>query len=95
MLTLLTFYDTTPALGLGTPTTGTIELDEGIARLLGVDRGFYIAACLAFLEFLGDKEVSFVSNTWFIGSIAEAMHSILSTELPCRFGGMRRRVNAL
>lgn len=56
MLTLLTFYDTTPALGLGTPTTGTIELDEGIARLLGVDRGFYIAACLAFLEFLGDKE---------------------------------------
>ncbi|KAG8954559.1 hypothetical protein FRC00_005813 [Tulasnella sp. 408] len=56
MLTLLTFYDTTPALRLGTPTTGTIELDEGIARLLGVDRGFYIAACLAFLEFLGDKE---------------------------------------
>ncbi|KAG9015974.1 hypothetical protein FRB90_003985 [Tulasnella sp. 427] len=56
MLTLLTFYDTTPALRLGTPTTGTIELDEGIARLLGVDRGFYIAACLAYLEFLGDKE---------------------------------------
>ncbi|KAG8899406.1 hypothetical protein FRB99_006751 [Tulasnella sp. 403] len=56
LLTLLTFHDTTPALRLGTPTSGTLELDEGIARILGVDRGFYIAIALAFLEFQSDKE---------------------------------------
>lgn len=57
MLTLLTFYETTPTFTMGSPTSGIVELDEGIARLLGVDRGFYIAVCLAFLQFLEDKQV--------------------------------------
>lgn len=57
MLTLLTFHDTTPTFTLGAPTSGLIEMDDGITRLLGVDRGFYVAVCLAFLQFLEDKEV--------------------------------------
>ncbi|KAG9028478.1 hypothetical protein FRB95_006420 [Tulasnella sp. JGI-2019a] len=56
MLTLLTFHDTTPTFTLGSPTSGMLELDDGIARLLGVDRGFYVAVCLAFLQFLEDKQ---------------------------------------
>lgn len=57
MLTLVTFHDTTPTFTLGSPTSGMLELDDGIARLLGVDRGFYVAVCLAFLQFLEDKQV--------------------------------------
>ncbi|KAG8873131.1 hypothetical protein FRB97_007000 [Tulasnella sp. 331] len=56
MLTLITFHDTTPTFSLGSHTSGVIELDDGIARILGVDKGFYIAVTLAFLQFLEDKQ---------------------------------------
>ncbi|KAG8931512.1 hypothetical protein FRC02_002637 [Tulasnella sp. 418] len=51
---ILRFHDTTPVLSVRT--TGVIELDEGVARVLGVDLSFYIAMALAFLEYLSDKE---------------------------------------
>jgi len=54
---LVVFHDTTPL--IGNRTTGIIEVDEGIASVLGVDRSFYICIALAFWDFLADKEVRF------------------------------------
>ncbi len=73
MLTLATFYDTTPPLSFGSLTSGVLELDDGLARLLGVDKGFYIAVALAYLEFLNDKEVCFWGFPWVQPGSAKLM----------------------
>ena len=55
---MLTFTDTTPLL-IGTgATSGTIELDHGVARALGVEPSWWIAVALAYIEFLDERDVS-------------------------------------
>jgi hypothetical protein len=53
---IATFHDTTPF--LSATTQGVIILDEGLVRVLGVERGFWIAVVLAALEIEEDREVS-------------------------------------
>jgi hypothetical protein len=64
---VLTFHDTTPLLGMGS-STGRLQLDQGVARVLGVDGSFWIAIALAYLEFLDEKDVSFRASRVNIAS---------------------------
>ena len=51
------YHDTTPFLGANN-TSGTIELDHGVARCLGVEPSWWIAVALAYInEFLEEREV--------------------------------------
>jgi len=52
---VLTFHDATPLIGTHS-TSGTIELDHGVARALGVDPSWWIAIALAYIEFLDDRD---------------------------------------
>jgi hypothetical protein len=57
---LLTFEDTTSVFSVGS-STGIVEIHlDGIGKL-GLDLGFWIAVALAYGEFLGDREVSWIS----------------------------------
>lgn len=58
---VLIYHDTTPLLGAG-KSTGTIELDHGVARSLGVDPSFWISVALAYLEFLEERDVRIRSH---------------------------------
>lgn len=53
---LLTFHDRTPIFTVRS-TTGLLEIDGAMERELGVDRSFWIAVSLAYMEFLGEREV--------------------------------------
>lgn len=53
---LLTFLDETPVFSVRT--TGTIELNAKLEARLGVERSFWIAVALAYLEFLEERDVS-------------------------------------
>lgn len=50
------YHDTTPL--LGSHNSGTIELDHGVARCLGVEPSWWIAVALAYIEFLQERDVS-------------------------------------
>ncbi|TDL15393.1 hypothetical protein BD410DRAFT_796443 [Rickenella mellea] len=52
---LLTFHDRTP-LWTVYSNHGLIEIDLALEREMGVDRSFWIAVALTYLEFLGDRE---------------------------------------
>ncbi|KAL7412145.1 hypothetical protein BDY24DRAFT_393394 [Mrakia frigida] len=51
---ILTFHDTTPF--LSATTQGVLIVDEALVRVLGVERGFWIAVALAALEIEEDRE---------------------------------------
>ncbi|KAK2465553.1 hypothetical protein APHAL10511_002445 [Amanita phalloides] len=51
----LVHHDRTPILTVGSY-TGLIEIDTAEERMLGVDRSFWIAISLTYLEFLGNRE---------------------------------------
>lgn len=53
----LVHHDRTPVLTFGS-FTGLIEIDAVEEKLLGVDRSFWIAVSLTYLEFLENREVS-------------------------------------
>jgi len=58
---VLTFTDTTSLL-IGTgATSGTIELDHGVARALGVEPSWWIAVALAYIEFLDERDAYLVA----------------------------------
>ena len=57
---LLTFEDTTPVFSVGS-STGVLELHLDEIGKLGVDLAFWIAVALVYGEFLGDREVSWIS----------------------------------
>ena len=59
---LLVFHDRTPFLTVRS-LTGLIEIDDTEIQLLGVDTSFWIAIVLTYLEFLEEREVSFIL-TW-------------------------------
>jgi len=52
---VLTFHDITPLIGTRS-TSGTIELDHGVARALGVDPSWWITVALAYIEFLDERD---------------------------------------
>ncbi|KAF8312347.1 hypothetical protein DL93DRAFT_2229075 [Clavulina sp. PMI_390] len=52
---VLTYHDTTPFLSAAR-STGTIELDHGVARCLGVEPSWWIAVALAYVEFLEARD---------------------------------------
>jgi hypothetical protein len=52
---ILTFRDTTPLLSSGT-TQGVLTLDEGMVKVLGVERGFWICLALCWLEMMEERE---------------------------------------
>lgn len=52
---LLTFLDETSLFSM--KTTGTIEVNAKLEARLGVDRSFWIAIALAYLEFLEERDV--------------------------------------
>ena len=62
---LLTFHDRTP-LWTVRSTTGLIEINTKMEREFGVNRVFWIAVALAYLDFLEDREVSTLSCTFEI-----------------------------
>ena len=53
----LIHHDRTPVLTFGS-FTGLIEIDAVEEKMLGVDRSFWIAVSLTYLEFLENREVS-------------------------------------
>lgn len=53
----LVHHDRTPVLTFGS-FTGLIEIDAVEEKMLGVDRSFWIAVSLTYLEFLENREVS-------------------------------------
>ena len=53
---LVVFRDTTPVWTVHAR-TGELDVDVAQAAVLGVDVVFWIAAALAYAEFLGDREV--------------------------------------
>ncbi|PFH45622.1 hypothetical protein AMATHDRAFT_8901 [Amanita thiersii Skay4041] len=55
LVPLLVLHDRTPVLTIGS-FTGLIELDHVEERTLGVDRSFWIAVALTYLEFLEERE---------------------------------------
>src|SRR6266478_1303362 len=60
---LLTFEDTTPVFSVGS-STGVIEIYLDEIGKLGLDLGFWIAVALAYGEFVGDREVSWMLINW-------------------------------
>ncbi|KAF8622603.1 hypothetical protein AX15_006863 [Amanita polypyramis BW_CC] len=52
---LLIHHDRTPVLTIGS-FTGLIEIDASEERMLGVDRSFWIAVALTYLEFLENRD---------------------------------------
>jgi hypothetical protein len=48
-------HDRTPVFAVGS-FTGLLEIDPGKDHALGVDRSFWIAVALTYLEFLEDRE---------------------------------------
>jgi hypothetical protein len=56
---LLKFHDTTPVLTVRS-LSGEIEIEGREEAACGVDRGFWIAVALAYLEFLEEREVGLV-----------------------------------
>ena len=56
---LLTFEDTTPVFSVGS-STGVFEIHLDQIERLGLDLAFWIAVALAYGEFVGDREVSFI-----------------------------------
>ncbi len=53
---LLRFHDRTPIFTVRS-TTGLLEIDVALERLFGVDRSFWIAVALAYMDFLEDRQV--------------------------------------
>lgn len=43
---------------LSLATKGTLELDEKLVDIVGMEPSFWVAVALAYLEFLEDREVS-------------------------------------
>ena len=56
---LLTFEDTTPIFSVGS-STGVFEIHLDDIEKFGLDLGFWIAVALAYCEFVGDREVSWI-----------------------------------
>ena len=56
---LLTFEDTTPVFSVGS-STGVFEIHLDEIGKHGLDLGFWIAVALAYCEFVGDREVSWI-----------------------------------
>ncbi len=56
LIPFLVHHDRTPVLTFGS-FTGLIEIDTVEERMLGVDRSFWIAVSLTYLEFLENREV--------------------------------------
>jgi hypothetical protein len=56
---LLTFEDTTSVFSVGS-STGVFEIHLDEIGKLGLDLGFWIAVALAYGEFVGDREVSWI-----------------------------------
>ncbi|KAF5361431.1 hypothetical protein D9758_006120 [Tetrapyrgos nigripes] len=56
-LPLLTYHDHTSSLTFRSM-TGLLEIDQAEEQLLGIDTSFWIAAALAYLDFLSDRGVS-------------------------------------
>lgn len=56
---LLKFQDQTPALTISS-ITGLLEVDEVQEKALGVQNTFWIAVALTYLQFLEEREVSFI-----------------------------------
>ena len=56
---LLTFEDTTPVFSVGS-STGVFEIHLDDIEKLGLNLGFWIAVALAYGEFVGDREVSWI-----------------------------------
>lgn len=54
---ILVHHDRTPVFAVGS-FTGLVEIDAGKEHALGLDRSFWIAVALTYLEFLEDREVS-------------------------------------
>ena len=52
------YTDLTPALALSA-TRGLLALDDAAARALGVERSFWVALALCYVEYLGEREVSY------------------------------------
>ncbi|KAF8322805.1 uncharacterized protein EI90DRAFT_3130922 [Cantharellus anzutake] len=52
---VLAFRDTTPLIGAHS-TSGIIELDHGVARVLGVDLSWWISVALAYIDFLDERD---------------------------------------
>ena len=61
---LLVFHDRTPFLTVRS-LTGLIEIDDTEEQLLGVDTSFWIAIVLTYLEFLEEREVSYILSSRF------------------------------
>lgn len=56
---LLRFTDTTPVLTVRS-LSGEIEIDDHEEEVCAVNRGFWIAVALSYLEFLEEREVMFI-----------------------------------
>lgn len=70
---LLTFEDTTPVFSVGS-STGVFEIHLDEIRKLGLDLGFWITVALAYGEFVGDREVSWIL-LYLINRMAETTFS--------------------
>lgn len=75
---------------LSTVFAGTLSVDEEAIRSLGVEMGFWVAASLAFLEYLQDRDVSAI---FLPASLSEAHnidrdtspHQTIKLDCPPRF----------
>ena len=54
---LVTFHDRTPVFTFHA-TTGILEINRDLEAALDIDRSFWVAASLAYMDFLRDREVS-------------------------------------
>lgn len=54
---LVTFHDRSPAWSLGS-FSGLLEIDTEMEKELGVDRSFWVAVALTYMEFLVEREVN-------------------------------------
>lgn len=90
---ILTFHDTTPF--LSATTQGVLIVDEALVRVLGVERGFWIAVALAALEIEEDREVSLFDLTAFEGKTRSDVASFSLLRLVFARPGIPRRPGRL